>query len=337
MMRALSRALAIAVAALLAAASAAAAGQAAAPAAPSNDDCSACHGDPTLTRASGAGVSVDMSTFAASKHGEMACVDCHTDLAKTDYPHAEKLVRVNCASCHGDVGATYDDSIHARARRNAGLNVAPACANCHGTHDILGKADSKSRVSHAQVPATCGTCHEGIRTRYEMGAHAAALKTGKANAPSCATCHTAHAIQRLDAPGVRLAVTAECGTCHLEVVESYVRTFHGKVTQLGSAGVAACSDCHSPHEILPASSPASTVAPNNLLTTCSSCHPGASASFVQYDPHPNPNDYDRSPVLWWANTFYWLLIPACFGFFGLHSALWFWRTKKGARAGGEAA
>jgi nitrate/TMAO reductase-like tetraheme cytochrome c subunit len=306
-------------------------------AAPSNDDCTACHAEPTLTRASGTPVSVDLPTFTASTHGGLACVDCHTDLTKTEFPHAETLAKVECATCHDDVGATFDDSIHARARRNAGLNVAPTCVNCHGSHDILGRSDPKSRVSHTQVPTTCGTCHEGVKTRYEMGVHASALKDGRSNAPSCATCHTAHNIQRLDTPGVRLAVTAECGTCHIEVVESYVRTFHGKVTQLGSAGVAACADCHTPHEILPSSSPASTVAPDNLQKTCSRCHAGASASFVQYDPHPNPENYDRSPVLWWANTFYWVLIPACFGFFGLHSVLWFWRAKKDARARGATA
>ena len=35
-------------------------------------------------------------------------------------------------------------------------------------------------------------------------------------------------------------------------------------------------------------------------------------------------------MLWWANRFYWVLIPGCFGFFGLHSLLWFWRSRKDA-------
>ena len=50
--------------------------------------------------------------------------------------------------------------------------------------------------------------------------------------------------------------------------------------------------------------------------------------FVAYDPHPNPRDYNRSKVLWAANVFYWALIPGCFGFFGLHSGLWFYRSRK---------
>jgi len=147
----------------------------------------------------------------------------------------------------------------------------------------------------------------------------------------CADCHTAHAIQRADTDASRLRATAECGSCHTSVVESFTRTFHGKVTQLGSARAAACADCHGAHDILPASNAASTVSPKNLQTTCGKCHQGANASFVQYDPHPNPRDYTRSATLWWANRFYWLLIPACFGFFGLHSLLWFWRSRKEAR------
>ena len=305
----------------------------AAPTAPANDDCMACHAEPTLTRANGTSLAIDQQLFAASMHGPMACVDCHSDLAAlTEYPHAEKLSRVNCATCHSDIGTDYDDSIHARARERSGLNVAPSCAGCHGSHDVLPRSDPKSRVAPLHVPVTCGVCHEGITARYESGVHGTALMAGDPQAPSCATCHTAHDIQRVDIDATRLRVAEECGTCHQSVVETYARTFHGKVTQLGSAGVAACADCHRSHDILPASDPASTVSPGNLMTTCGRCHTGASASFVQYDPHPNPSDYGRNAALWWVNTFYWVLIPACFGFFGLHSLLWFWRATRDARA-----
>jgi hypothetical protein len=299
---------------------------------PANDDCLACHDDPDAKRANGTGVAVDVPAFAASKHGPMACVDCHADLAAiVEFPHPDALKRVNCASCHDAVGATYHDSIHSRARERSGLNVAPVCADCHGRHDILGRSDPKSRVAHAQVPATCGGCHEGIKQRYDAGVHATSLKKGDSKAPVCADCHTAHAIQRVDTDASRLGATAECGSCHVSVVQSFTRTFHGKVTQLGSARAAACANCHGAHDILSASNDASTVSPKNLQTTCGACHPGANASFVQYDPHPNPLDYKRSAVLWWANRFYWVLIPGCFGFFGLHSALWYLRSARERR------
>ncbi len=288
------------------------------PKAPANDDCLACHGE-----------HVDAKQFEASIHGPMACVDCHADLARiTDFPHAEKLAKVRCASCHDDVGAKYKDSIHAWAKEKAGLIVAPACADCHGAHDVHAKSDPQSRVFRTAVPATCGKCHDGIKQQYDRGIHAAKLKIGDTRAPSCADCHTAHTIQRADTSAWRLAVTRECGTCHVQVVDSFRRTFHGKVTEIGFATAATCSDCHGAHDILPAANSASAVSKARLVATCGRCHPGANEQFVKYDPHPNPGDYRRSAVLWWVNRFYWALIPGCFGFFGLHSALWFWRGRK---------
>lgn len=288
------------------------------PKAPANDDCLACHGE-----------HVDAKQFEASTHGPLQCVDCHADLAKvSEFPHADKLAKVACASCHDDVGSKYRDSIHAWAKEKAGLVVAPACADCHGKHDIRAHTDAKSRVFRQTIPDTCGSCHAGIKTQFDRGIHAAKLKAGDSRAPSCADCHTAHTIQRADTEKWRLAVTAECGTCHAQVVDSFRRTFHGKVTEIGFSTVATCSDCHGAHDIRPAADAASNVARANLVTTCGRCHAGANEQFVKYDPHPNPSDYRRSAVLWWANRFYWVLIPGCFGFFGLHSALWFWRGRK---------
>jgi Cytochrome c3/Class III cytochrome C family len=370
---------------------------------PANDDCLACHGDPSAKRANGSSVAFDetiQKAFAKSKHADVACVDCHQDLAALkEFPHPDSLAKVSCGTCHdtaqekytkgvhaqarrnggmlaaacidchgkhdiqgaaepssptnhqnlpglcakchgnqdiidrghiqiGNVAAKYHDSIHGKALEKSGLVVAPSCVDCHGNHDIARKADAASPVFRGNIPATCGKCHTGIKQQYDAGVHASALKKGDSRAPVCADCHSAHAIQRADTDSWRVGVAAECGSCHAEVVESFKLTFHGKVTELGFSRVAACADCHGAHEILPASNPASLVSPGKLVATCGKCHSNASASFVKYDPHPNPGNYQRGRVLWWANRFYWALIPACFGFFGLHSLLWFWRSRK---------
>src|SRR5437868_15125620 len=56
---------------------------------PTNEECLACHGDPTMTKDVGGkavSISVNADAFKASIHGAMfACVDCHTDV-KTS-PH----------------------------------------------------------------------------------------------------------------------------------------------------------------------------------------------------------------------------------------------------------
>ena len=300
---------------------------------PANDDCLACHGDISLKRDDGRGLTVDAAAFGTSTHAPMACVDCHADLAKVaEFPHDARLERVACGSCHDDVASKYHDSIHAWAKEKAGLVGAPSCANCHGSHDIRPHTDPASRVYQKKIPETCGSCHAGVNEKFAVGVHAAALKKGDSRAPSCADCHTAHGVQRVDSDQWRLKVTGECGSCHLQVTESFRRTFHGKVTELGFTSVAACADCHGAHDILPPSNSKSMVSPARLVETCGRCHQGATAKFVAYDPHPDPTDYARSPVLWWANRFYWLLIPGCFGAFGLHSALWFWRARKEGRS-----
>ncbi len=301
---------------------------------PGNDDCLACHGDSDAKRANGTSIAVDEKVFAGSTHGPLACVDCHQDLATTqEFPHPDTLAKVRCAACHDEEGAKYHDSIHSWAKERAGLtSAAPACADCHGQHDIQGRDDPHARVFRANVPPTCGSCHQGVVAQYNHGIHGSKVKAGSGNAPVCTDCHTAHTIQRADNDRFRLGVTAECGTCHSEVVESFRRTFHGKVTELGFVTVAACADCHGAHDILPASDSGSAVSRAHLVETCRKCHAGANESFVQYDPHPDPRSYARSPLMWWVNRFYTVLIAGCFGFFGVHSALWFrrsWRTRGG--------
>jgi nitrate/TMAO reductase-like tetraheme cytochrome c subunit len=128
-----------------AASPAAPAGQAtakpAAPAAtppPTADDCLACHDDADLKREkAGTSVTVKNEVFAASIHGPLACVDCHSDLAHAELPHAEKLAKVDCSSCHADQVTQYKQSAHAAARAG-GSDVAATCASCHGMHDIRG-------------------------------------------------------------------------------------------------------------------------------------------------------------------------------------------------------
>ena len=291
---------------------------------PANEDCLGCHGDPDFKREDGSPVYVDQGAFDTSKHAPLACVDCHADLAAvTDFPHPEKLEKVKCASCHADEAVKYQDSIHAWAKEKVGLTaVAPACADCHGKHDIRGPADPESRVLHATVPTMCGRCHVAIKTTYDAGVHAAALKAGNPRAPVCIDCHTAHSIQRVQTESWKLSVTHECGTCHVENKRTFGDTVHGQVTALGFVRVATCADCHGAHDILAPADPASTVAPGHLVETCGRCHAGASASFVRYDPHADRHDRTRNAGLYAAGRFMEWLLFGVFVFFGLHTALW---------------
>ncbi len=126
-----------------------------------------------------------------------ACADCHTaheirtskDPASTTYP---LNLPATCSRCHGDpaiikqghiaignVATLYKDSIHGRAMSKSGLLVAANCKSCHGSHDIRQKSDPASRVNRANIPATCGACHEGVMTQYIGGVHGAAFARGQ--------------------------------------------------------------------------------------------------------------------------------------------------------------
>ena len=83
--------------------------------------------------------------------------------------------------------------------------------------------------------------------------------------------------------------------------------------------------------ILPASDPASPIAPGNLVATCGKCHANASASFVKSDPHADKHNPERNAALYFAAKAMQFLLFTVFGFFGLHTALWLARGFKESR------
>jgi len=308
-------------------------------------DCSSCHDDAvklykqSAHAAARAGGSVEAAT----------CASCHGmhDIKGAKDPQSRTYhlnVAATCAACHGnkdviakghiaagDVATPFADSIHGRALSRSGLVVAPTCSDCHGPHDVRKKSDPESRVARANVPATCGKCHEGIAHQFGGGIHAAVLQKGNDGAPGCQTCHTAHAIQHADNPEWQLTVVNQCGTCHIDKLKTYRDTFHGQVTSLGFRAVATCADCHGNHQILPASDPASPIAKGNLVKTCGKCHANASESFVKFDPHADKHNPDRNALLYYAAKGMQFLLFAVFTFFGLHTALWLARGLKERR------
>jgi nitrate/TMAO reductase-like tetraheme cytochrome c subunit len=272
-----------------------------------------------------------------------SCTDCHgkhdirkaADLAsRTNHANLE----ATCGKCHGNdavvrqaklpggnIGSQFHDSIHGRALKGAAQAAAPTCTNCHGAHSIRAKDDPQSRTNRATIPDTCGACHAPVKAAFSRGQHGKLRHDGNLAAPGCNDCHTAHQIQPHDSPTFITAVVDQCGTCHQEYLTTYRDTYHGQATGLGFARIATCASCHGGHEVLPASNPASKVSPQNRVATCQQCHAGASANFASYDPHANRHDRARNPFYYYSAKFMeWLLIGV-FGFFGVHTLLWFGR------------
>ena len=175
---------------------------------PKDEECLACHSDPTLTTdVNGKKVSltVDPAKMNASIHGGMfSCVDCHKDIKFS--PHEKPPAKVTCAQCHAETQAAYQHSYHATARKPDGS--APAtCADCHGdAHTILPATDPKSPIYHSNIPATCGACHgqkflmesTGNSAQpfvsYQESVHGRAVEKGSQTAAVCTDCHGAHDI-----------------------------------------------------------------------------------------------------------------------------------------------
>jgi nitrate/TMAO reductase-like tetraheme cytochrome c subunit len=305
-------------------------------------DCSTCHGDEVARYRE----SVHARARAQGNAVAATCVDCHGkhDIRGAKDPQSRTYhlnIAATCGSCHGnesviqkghiaagDVTKAFADSIHGRALSRSGLIVAPTCSDCHAAHDVRRKTDPASRVYPANVPTTCGKCHEGIASQFEGGVHGAVLAKGNNGAPVCQTCHTAHAIGRAEDAEWQLTVVNQCGSCHADKLKTYRDTFHGQVTELGFRAVATCADCHGNHAVLPAGNPKSPINQANLVQTCRKCHAGASANFVKYDPHADKHDRQRNATLYYAAKFMQILLWGVFGFFGLHTLLWAVRTSR---------
>ncbi len=282
------------------------------------------------------------------------CADCHgahqirgkSDPASSIYP---ANIPSTCGACHGNTEAmkalgvrqsnpleNFLKSDHWKSIEGGVTRKAATCADCHGAHKVLSATDPKSPVYKTNVPATCGKCHRGIEEKYLESVHGKALEEGHMEAPSCTDCHGEHDIEKASRStsrvnGANLA-TVTCGECHSSVrmakrfslpqgmVKSYQASFHGLATKYGDTAVANCGSCHGAHDILPSSDPKSSINPKNLQATCGKCHPGAGATFAQTPIHLKVTASD-SPVLYWLQRFYIILIILTLGGMALHNLL----------------
>jgi len=302
--------------------------------------CRSCHDEPA-------------AGLAGSVHGMLSgaaalqCTSCHgaphqiRPSSDFESPTYKLQIAGTCGQCHGGlagpgarrgpaVAGLFADSIHAVALERT--TVAPTCTDCHRSHDILRRTDAKSPVHPPNIPATCGACHGEQRRLFGASVHAAQLAAGNAGAPQCASCHTAHRMAATASDEWQLAAVEQCGTCHREALATYRDSVHGQVTALGFTPVAKCADCHESHQVHPVSDARSSVSTQNRLTTCRACHPAATANFVQFQPHANKEDPERSPELYYAALFMDGLLIGVFLFFGAHTLLWFVRERNDSSA-----
>lgn len=253
---------------------------------PSAEDCAVCHGGdeegfPVVTSA----------MVAGSVHDGLGCLDCHAGIDET--PHADSLPPVDCGTCHGDVAQIYTK--HGRGIVGTTEDL-PSCADCHGTHEILGAANQSSSVHPMNLPRTCARCHEDINLAkkhdiqlkkpvesYEASIHGHATAGGVPLAASCNDCHSSNGTaHRILGPGDpesainHFRIPNTCGKCHGTIAEDYWAGIHGQLTARGESDSPVCTHCHGEHGILPVDDPRARVSPTQVAeATCTPCHEAA--------------------------------------------------------------
>ena len=274
-------------------------------------DCIRCHEVPLVTIPAGA------KPIALKQIQARLCLACHLDNA---------AVGARIAPSAGFIAA-YERSVHGRALA-AGNEKAPSCSNCHGSHAIVKGRDPTSQVCRTNVAETCAECHAEVAKAFKGSIHAAALRKGNEDAPTCTTCHGEHDILKHDDP--RAPVSAGnvsqkvCAPCHGSVklsrkygirsdrLEPFERSYHGLAMKSGDVEVANCASCHGVHDIRPSSDPASRIHKSQLAATCGKCHPGANENFTTAPIHVTMARA-TDPTLYWISTLYLILILTVVG------------------------
>lgn len=269
--------------------------EAGSPAAPAPEpipdaDCLTCHDADDLVReAAGTAEAklqrVTAETLKGTPHEGLACIDCHADIK--ELPHEANLAPPACAACHEEAQRDHGDSVHAHAAAK-GNPDAPACADCHGVHDLLSRADERSRTHPKNISATCARCHSDPATSrrnrfnvadplvgYTDSSHYKGIMAGK-HAASCSDCHGHHRIRKSsDAESMtfKFNITRTCAQCHAAISEAFARSVHGEALARGSMDSPSCVDCHGEHDVKGRADPTSSIHPQNLsAATCARCH-----------------------------------------------------------------
>ncbi len=197
----------------------------------------------------------------------------------------------DCLACHGQRDFTTERKgrtvpLYVPERAFGGsVHGSLQCVNCHSA--LAGK-ELPHEAPVAKV--SCGDCHDLEAKQHAASLHGRAVKRGDPLAPSCVSCHGTHEIKAVEDPSSPvspLKVPFTCGKCHQEgapvqreraihqdhILENYSESIHGEgLLKKGLVVAANCASCHTAHNILPHTDPASSIARANIAKTCTKCH-----------------------------------------------------------------
>lgn len=122
------------------------------------------------------------------------CAKCHAD--------RQKMAKYGIPTNQFD---EYRTSVHWDALTKRGDLSAPNCASCHGNHGA-----TPPQVS--SVAAVCGTCHVLFQQLYEKSVHGPIFSAASAGG-GCTVCHSNHAIHN-PSTAMLAGPKAVCSQCH---------------------------------------------------------------------------------------------------------------------------
>lgn len=218
------------------------------------------------------------------------CFDCH---GSHDVKRPKKTrtgTSATCATCHSEVYAQYEKSVHGKALID-GLNTdAPVCTDCHNSHAIEDPTTLRWRV---QSPEVCSKCHSDKQKMAKYGLSTDVLKT------------------------------------YLDDFHGMSAELYGHQKTEPKKLVQVCFDCHGIHDITKTDAANSKVLKANLVQSCRKCHPDASENLPSaWLSHYRPS-LEHSPMVYAVRIFYRIFIPFIIGGLILQMALHvFWVVLK---------
>ncbi|MCK5572487.1 MAG: hypothetical protein KAJ12_06985 [Bacteroidetes bacterium] len=253
-----------------------------------DSECLECHTRPDIVATDDdRSLSVDAEELQGSDHAETTCSQCHSGVnASRRRPCSTLTEKVDCSSCHAEMGRDYSGSIHGVLLSQNDPN-APSCKECHGTHGVLGKAKPQSPTFPTNVPALCARCHregEKAAVRYVGSQHDVVqhyvesihgkglMKSGLTVTAMCTSCHTAHSVlPKIDTTSsvYRSNIARTCGNCHHGIQEQFQASIHFAKALESDEDPPVCVDCHSAHTIRRADEAGFMLA---IMSQCGRCH-----------------------------------------------------------------
>jgi len=287
-----------------------------------------CHKYPKMARITEDGARrsyyVIPEVFGNTVHRNVECGDCHDYIQQL--PHREVSTGVTCDSeCHSvDNPATgkpfshkpivelYKKSVHSRSKITTGNDQdKPYCITCH-TNPIY---NPKEVDVPQDVVTRCVICHEDPRFVESWYKHTGRRinEVRRSSNEVIALCSNCHGDKQQVTKHMQAAKeeNRELGEKYPIAVESYNKSFHGKVTRYGHEEAANCLDCHADnksyylnaHNILPSRDPKASTSSENRLETCKRCHKFADQNYALIDPHPLHSE-EHNPVMYWIEHIY---------------------------------